>query len=145
MSQEAIFITKWKDEMKKLIKLRFGKLDKDKIENYLDKIIAKNMRNPKAILENNYTNISAKTDILSVLDVIEKNKLIIGGGGVLYNTHISKDNPLIAYIKWLMNERNKHKEERKKYKKFTDEWFTCDIAQLLTKTKNNSLGQKIIY
>lgn len=144
MKDEAIFISKWKNEIKNLIKMRFGKLDKDKIDNYLDEVIANNMRNPKAFIENNYTNMTAKADVLSIIDLIEKNKLIIGGGGVLFQQHNLKENPLIGYIEWTMAQRNVFKKERKKYEKYTDEWFTYEIGQGRMKVKVNSLRQKII-
>lgn len=143
MKQEAIFITKWKDEMKRIIKLRFGKLDKDKVDTYLDNVISRDMKNPRAILENNYTNMSAKTDVLSVIDLIEKNKLLIGAGAIVYSQHSVKDNPLIAYIKWLMSGRKKHKNERDKYKKWTENWFISETAQSNTKVKTNSLWKFI--
>ena len=139
MSQEAIFITRWKEAMKELIKMRFGKLDKDTVNEYLDKIIRTQMRNPKARLENNYIGMVAKTDVLSTIDLIEKNKLVIGGGGVLFQPHYNKPNPITAYIHTLRKLRSHYKKEREKYQKGTFEWLMQDIFQTNTKIKVNAL------
>ena len=139
MKQEAIFITRWKDKVKEIIKLRYGKLDKDKINDYLDNLISKRINNPKMILINNYTNHQAHTDVLSITDLIEKNNLIIGGAGVLFMQHALKVNPLIAYILNVMKLRKVYKDKRDEYPKGSQEWIRFDIAQLNQKIKINSL------
>lgn len=129
--KEAHFITQWKDEMKKRIALRFkGKsLNQEKIEKYLDNLVHDYMVNPKVEIINNYVNANVQTDLLSLIDTINDNQLIIGGGGVLYLQHGIKDNVMYDYIRNLQELRNHHKKERKKYDKGTDEWLQEDIAQ----------------
>lgn len=138
---EAIFITKWKNEMKQRIHMRFKNkpLNDKKIEKYLDKKINEYMVNPKVDVINNYRNATVHTDLLSLIDVIEKNQLIIGGGGVLYVQHGERENIMFDYITNLQNERKFHKKERKKYEKGTDAWLMEDIMQGNVKTKVNSL------
>ena len=96
------------------------------------------MKNHRVTLVNNYTNSVAKTDILSIIDLIENNHLIIGGGGVLYAQHSVKFNPLIEYITYIMAQRKLKKKERAKYDKSSYEWLMADISQLNYKIIINS-------
>lgn len=140
--KEAIALIKWKEKMKEIIKMRYGKdykLDKEKIDKCLDKIIKDNIYNPRVTLVNNYTNMISRTDVLSIIDLIENNNLIIGGSGVLYLPHSVKENPLIGFILHIMEKRKFHKKERNKYEKGTDEWFMEDLLQLIYKIVINSL------
>lgn len=138
---EAIFITKWKNEMKQRVYMRFKDkpLSEKKIDKYLDRKIEEYMVNPKVDVINNYRNATVHTDLLSLIDSIEKNQLIIGGGGVLYLQHGQRENIMFDYITNLQNQRKFHKKERKKYQKGTDEWLVEDIAQGNIKIKVNSL------
>jgi hypothetical protein len=140
MTQEALFITEWKDKMKEVIKSRFGgDLDKHKIDAYLDDVIEKNIYNPRVAIVNNYTNQEAKATVLDLIDLIRKHNLIIGGGGVLYHQHGVKDNILLDYILDLKRLRKVFKDERTKYNEDTDEWIMEDIHQTNVKVKTNSL------
>ena len=140
---EAIFITRWKDKMYSLMKSYYGKdLDREKTYAFLDKEIKKHINNRRITIVNNYTSLIAKSDILSLIDLIEKNQLIIGGGGALYQQHALKENPLIDFITHIMAERKRYKNERKKYDKSSDEWLMNDVSQLNMKIRINSLGTK---
>lgn len=141
--KEAVFITKWKSEMIRRIKLRFPGTpwNEKKINAYLDALVHERMKNPKVVVVNNYRNQSVSTDLLSLIDTIEQNQLIIGGGGVLFVQHDTpgRENVLFGYITDLGNKRNAMKAERKKYDKGTALWVRYDIKQNNTKVKNNSL------
>lgn len=138
---EAIAITRWKEKMYETMKAYYGSdvLDRSKCMDFLDSEIKKNINNRKITLINNYTNVVGKSDILSLVDLIYKNNLIIGGGGVLYYQHSARDNPLIDFIIHIMAERKRWKGERKKYDKSSDEWLMADINQLNKKISINSL------
>lgn len=137
--KEAIFITQWKNEMKERIKLRFKDkpLNDKKIDAYLNEKIKEYMVNPPLQIVNNYREAVVNTDLLSLIDTIEENQLIIGGGGVLFVQHDTpnKKNVLFDYIVNLQNKRNGHKKARKQYEKNSDGWIREDIFQLNTKTK----------
>ena len=104
MREEAVFITQWKDEMKRRIKLRFRdvKLSEKKINKYLDSIISEYMSNPEVDVVNNYREQTVHTDLLSLIDTIHDNQLIIGGGGVLYVQHntTGRENIMFDYIEY---------------------------------------------
>ena len=142
-TKEAIFITEWKEEMRRRIKLRFADkpLSDKKIEKYLNRMVELRMRNPKVTIVNNYRNKVVHTDLLSLIDTIRENNLIIGGGGVLSVQHNTpgKLNVLFKYILMLQATRSNYKNERKKYEKGTAFWVMFNNYQQNTKTNLNSL------
>ena len=141
--KEAIFITKWKDAMKSQILLKYAdkSLSSKKIDKYLDALVEDYISNPQIIVSNNYRNQNVKTDLLSLIDAIEEQQLIIGGGGVLYVQHDTegRENILYDYIVKKQDERSFHKKERKKYPDDSNEWVFEDILQLAIKIIINSL------
>ena len=141
--KEAIFITQWKDEMKERIKLRFPDkpLSDKKINKYLDNVIHLCMVNPKVRVENNYRGKTVHTDLLSLIDTIHDNDLIIGGGGVLYVQQDTegRENVMYKYIISKQGLRNQYKKKRKSYPDDSDEWIYYDILQNATKIIINSL------
>jgi hypothetical protein len=141
--KEAIFLTQWKDEMKERIRMRFPDkpLSEKKIEKYLDNVIHATIKNPKVKVVNNYRNKEVTTDLLSLIDTIYDNDLIIGGGGVLYVQHDTegRENVMYNYIVHKQGTRNKYKASRKQYSDDSDEWIYYDILQNATKIIINSL------
>lgn len=135
------FVTdKWKYEMRKLLKMKYGnKYTKTEIDSKLDTIIDKNLKNPNVSVFNNYSNTSVRTNILELTDSIEQSHLIITGGGCLFMPHGTKPNILIDFILEIMKRRKDAKKMRKNFDKGSDGWLKWDIAQLLNKLVINSL------
>lgn len=133
-------LNKWKNEMSNLISMRYGnKYTKSEINTKLDDIINHKCIDRPISLFNNYTNTSTRTTILELTDVIEKNGLIITGGGCIFLPHGTKPNILIDFIIEIMKRRKDAKKMRKNFDKGTDGWLKWDIAQLLNKLVINSL------
>ena len=131
---------KWKCEMRKLLKMKYGnKYTKTEIDSKLDIIIDKNLKNPNVSVFNNYSNTSVRTNLLDLTDSIEQNQLIITGGGCLFMPHGTKPNILIDFILEFMKRRKDAKKMRKNFDKGSDGWLKWDIAQLLNKLVINSL------
>lgn len=145
MTKESIFLRTWKDEMKELIRIHFPGAKNKKVEAYLDEVIRNNMKNPRAMLINNYKNKQINSDVLTIIDMIEEHNLIIGGAGCLFVQHSERLSILIPYIFDLQEKRNYHKKERKKYPKYSALWLREDIIQNNTKTKVNMLYGAIGY
>ena len=139
---DPIFIQQWKDEMKLIISHRFKgkKLNEKKVDKYLDKVLS-TMKNPEVKIVNNYRNKEVDTDLLSLIDTIHNNDLIIGGGGVLYVQHDTegKENVMYDYISEKQILRSEYKKKRKLCKDGSDEWMYYDILQNATKIIINSL------
>lgn len=139
MSEHHV-ITEWKAEMTKLLKMKYGdKFTKSEINDKLDKIIKKDLKNQNVTVFNNYTNTAVRTNILDLTDSIEANHLIITGGGCLFLPHGTKPNILIDFILEIMKRRKDAKKMRKNFEKGSDGWLKWDIAQLLNKLVINSL------
>ena len=126
--------------MTKLLKMKYGdKFTKSEINDKLDKIIKKDLKNQNVTVFNNYTNTAVRTNILDLTDSIEANHLIITGGGCLFLPHGTKPNILIDFILEIMKRRKDAKKMRKNFDKGSDGWLKWDIAQLLNKLVINSL------
>jgi len=141
--KEAIFISQWKDEMRRRIKLRFkGRpLSEKKIDKYLDKIVHENMVNPQVKVVNNYMNKYVSTDLLSLIDTIHEQQWIIGGGGTLYVQHDTPGRPnlMYDYITSRQELRGNYKKLRKKCPDGSDQWIYYDVLQNAMKVIINSL------
>lgn len=140
MNNNHHVLNEWKNEMSKLLKMKYGnKYSKSEIDDKLDKIINKNLKNPNVSLFNNYSNVSVRTNVLELTDTIENSHLIITGGGCLFMPHGTKPNILIDFILEIMKRRKDAKKMRKNFDKGSDGWLKWDIAQLLNKLVINSL------
>lgn len=143
MRVEYIAIQLWKDEMKTLIAEKYGtKLNKKKVDDYLNRKVMECGKNPKALLINNYINREVITNLLEIIDYIESQKLIIGGEGCLFVQHPENEEDvhiLIKFIRWVQKERGKFKKQRAQFAKGTLEWIAKDLAQNNKKLKINGL------
>ena len=140
---DSVFEHKWKCEMKKRIELRFPdkKLSEKKVEKYLDAVFHKHIKNPKLKIVNNYRGLETETDLLSFIDEVEKNQLILGGGGVVYVQHDTpgRENYMYQYIVTKQKLRGEYKAKRKPFEKGTDDWIFFDNLQVATKIIINGL------
>lgn len=139
--QRSYFLQKWKSEQIAHLRLKYGDIDEKKIEKNLNKIIKDRLYNPFALLENNYLDKVANTDLLAIIDLIASQKPIIGGNGVLFYQHSAKDNPMLRWIKKIMSGRKIAKKTRDTYQKGTEEWAMYDTQQLILKITINSLDK----
>lgn len=137
----SVVILAWKDQIFEFLQNQHPekKLSRAKVDAKLDRIIQENLKNPKVSIINNYTNQNVRSDVLTLMDLIEDNHLIIGGGGTIFHQHETKRNLLIDFIIWIMDQRAFWKKERKKYKKGTYEYHYADLLQLMYKLIINSL------
>lgn len=141
--KQSYFIQQWKEEQKRSMRLKYkDRLDEKKLDKALDKLIRDKLYVPVALLENNYLQKTAQTDLLQIIDFIHLNHPIIGGNGVLYYQHKQRENPMLDWIISIMDGRKLAKKMRAKFPKGTAEWLLYDIKQILYKLTINSLGQK---
>lgn len=149
MKMEAIdtftFLVNWKKSTMDSLLLIDPSLNKKMVNTALDEIIFNMINNRELALVNNYTNKIAKTDVLSLINMIYDNNLLLAGAGVLFLPHDAKPNPLIDFILYIMGQRAKFKKIRKKYAKFSEEWYEADRSQNSKKLVINSLYGAIGY
>lgn len=133
------FIQEWKDAMWELIKVQYPDMQKKKAMTYLDGVIEKEIHNIPITLINNYTNKVLQIDVLSLVDMVRRYNLILGGGGVLYYSHADKPNILLDFIRHVKTQRSVAKKARKNFDKGTFQWKMLDLLQLNMKLVINSL------
>ena len=66
------YLYEWKEKTKEIIRMQYpdSELSDKKIDKYLDNIIEKNLKNPRLLLVNNYTNKISRVDTLQLIDII---------------------------------------------------------------------------
>lgn len=135
------YLYEWKEKTKEIIRMQYSdsELSDKKIDKYLDNIIEKNLKNPRLLLVNNYTNKISRVDTLQLIDIIRSKNLLCAGGGCLFVQHRAKRNILIEFILYVMDSRAGAKKLRKTFEKGTDEWEDADRMQLAFKLIINSL------
>ena len=137
---QSYFIDQWKEEQKSALRLKYkNRLNEKKLDAALNKLIEKRLYVPTALLENNYLQKTAQTDLLQIIDFIHTNNPIIGGNGVLYYQHKQKENPMLDWIISIMDGRKLAKKMRAKFPKGTAEWLSYEMRQLMLKIIINSL------
>jgi len=144
--KKHVYIENWKEEVKRLLNLKYGKknIDNDKMEQYIDKIIADNLVNPEADMVNNYSNVLVQSNLLEVIDFFTEKNLIISPSATLFRQH-DGTNPLVEFISELKILRNVLKKKRKVYDEFSSEWRHFNLGQLNKKLKLNILYGSIGY
>lgn len=138
--KESILLTKWKEEMSAIIRMKYGDIvGKKEIDEFLNSQIKDNIHNIKCEVVNNYKKVSVATDVLSLVDLIYKNDIILGGDGVMFIQHGLTPNPIIDFINETMALRKQYKKKRKDYPKGSFEYMMLDMNQLNQKIRINSL------
>lgn len=142
MNRKSKMVERWKKHTMNVVRERFGDtISMIKVEEYLDQIIASELKDPTVYVVNNQKRIVSTIDLLALTESIEDQNLLIGGASVLFCQHDQMKNPVRNFI---LRQRNKRKEEKKKrdtYDKVLnpEEWMKWDIKQLNTKILQNSL------
>lgn len=142
MNRKSKMVERWKKHTMDVVRERYGDtISMIKVEEYLDQIIASELKDPTVYVVNNQKRIVSTIDLLALTESIEDQNLLIGGASVLFCQHDQMKNPVRNFI---LRQRNKRKEEKKKrdtYDKVLnpEEWMKWDIKQLNTKILQNSL------
>lgn len=135
-------VERWKKHTMDVVRERYGDtISMIKVEEYLDQVIASELKDPTVYVVNNQKHKVFTSDLLALTESIEDQNLLIGGASVLFCQHDQMKNPVRNFI---LRQRNKRKEEKKKrdtYDKVLnpEEWMKWDIKQLNTKILQNSL------
>lgn len=118
--------------------LQYPKAARKKLDSYLDEVIDRRLQNMTVDLINNYRGKIVHTDFLSLIDHIEKNQLIIGGGATLFVPHTTKDNPAIHYLMDNIAQRKVIKRRLKSLEYGSTLYRVTDNLQINKKLKNNT-------
>lgn len=143
--KEAAIVRKWKDFVLRIVKYRFGdSINLKKVERLLDKMAEKELKNPQVYLINNTRRQVVSADALSITDMIDKEKLVVGGANTLFVPHDNMPNPMRDFIIAGQKGRKAAKKERDTYDRVGDEhnrrmWDMLNNRQNNLKIRLNSL------
>ena len=116
MNRKSKMVERWKKYNMDIIRERFGDtISMIKVEEYLDRIIASELKDPTVYVVNNQKRIVSTIDLLALTESIDDQNLLIGGASVLFCQHDQMKNPVRNFI---LRQRNKRKEEKKDKKRF---------------------------
>ena len=139
-TKDYIFIKEWKKENRKLLKRLHPEFSKKEIDDFLDDLIKDRLRNPNCTLNNNYANVTIKSNLLEIYDWIKRTKPICGGFGVFYKNQHEVVNPLAIMIQKFLTSRKKFKGKLRFIPdKNSYEYKTYDRKQLSEKISANSI------
>lgn len=101
----------WKNEALNLISVvNGGKIPSNYVNDKLDELISKRLKNSNVTLHNNYNNMTQETTLLDTLDWIILNKPILTPSGTLFKQHSQAENPIADILEELGKDRKAFKK-----------------------------------
>lgn len=109
--KDSEYLTICRDKIEKSIIKSHPEWDEKKVKEKIDKIILRELKNPKVIADNNYTHQTQSTTLLTILDWALETKPIIAGNGTFYKQHADSDNPNAEMVDGFLVDRKKYKKQ----------------------------------
>ena len=139
MKHESKFLKKYKKEMMDIVSITYPNMEKSKIENVIDDLIKKRLRNPQVTLDNNYTGERRDSTLLSVLDWTYDRKPIICGNATFYKNQHESINPIAKMLEGFLSDRKMYKKKMFEIEDSTSARYKdLDRSQLNEKINSNS-------
>lgn len=136
--KDNYFIKDWMNTVSNSVKLMYPDIPDNELEEFLYKIIDKNIKVPIATLDNNYVKTTKEVDVLTLMQWIKDNDFIIAGNGTIFKNHNQEYNPSIHFLIDLKKSRDSIKSAMKKLDPKTYEYAMKDMGQLNEKLLMNS-------
>ena len=134
-----MFEDMWCNQAKQSLMMAHPDWDEAVVDEKLHTIFNMRVKDKSCMLTNNYKNTSVRTSLLTVISILLKGNMILGGDGCIYLQHDTDLSLLYIWIQKLLKERKMLKKERDKYDKGTTLWLKYDLAQNNKKVMINSL------
>lgn len=90
-------------------------------------------------VNNNYSEQTLETDVLSLANELINKGAILTTQGVLFSRHGAVKNPFYNFIQYLLDKRDEAKTEMKKYPKGSEQWNKYNLLQQNYKVACNAL------
>ena len=110
MKSNSKFLNKYKKEMTDIMLSIDPSLDKTMVEDIIYDMIKDNVKNPRVILDNNFTGESRDTTLLSVFDWTFDRNPIICGNGTFYKNQYEAINPIAKMLEGFLTQRKAYKK-----------------------------------
>lgn len=134
-----MFEDKWCAQAKQSLMMAHPDWDENIVDEKLHTIFNMKVKDKPCMLTNNYKNTSVRTSLLTVISILLKGTMILGGDGCIYVQHDTDLSLLYIWIQRLLKERKTLKHKRDEYDKGTTLWLKYDLAQNNKKVMINSL------
>lgn len=134
-----MFEDKWCQQAKQTLQAAHPEWADDVLDEKLHTIFNVRVRDPKCMLTNNYRNVSTRTTLMTIYNILLKGNCVLGGDGCIFVQHETQLSLLAVWIKKLLKERKELKNMRDTFDKGTPEWIKYDLAQNNKKIMINSL------
>ena len=105
------FLKSYRNQAKRCLKQMHPDWDDDFLKKEIDKIIMRDLMNPPAKLQNNYTHEERDTHLVSVFDWSIKTNPIIAANGTFFKQHKDAINPNALMVDEFLTQRAKIKKE----------------------------------
>ena len=136
--KDSEYVKRYKKRMMQSIKLINPDWSSDKVEKIIDKMIDKQIKNPKVIMDNNFTGEQKEASLISVFDWTFANKPIIAGNGTFYKNQYQALNPTANMLMDMLKTRKATKKKMFRYPEGSDEYKDLDRQQKNHKINANS-------
>lgn len=134
-----MFEDMWCEQAKRTLKLAHPDWDEEVMDEKLHTIFNMKVKDKSCMLTNNYKNTSVRTSLLTIISILLKGNMILGGDGCIYVQHDTDLSLLYIWIQRLLKERKQLKRLRDQNDKGTVLWLKYDLAQNNKKVMINSL------
>lgn len=135
-------IIKYKDSMRKCMKLYYPESKTRDIEAALNYSINKRYHESNASVVNSYTHKKADMTLLAVSDYIASKEPIVTAFGTMFKKHADVPNPMATVVQSFLDKRSEDKKMMFKFPKGSEDFEKYNLLQQLDKIDAN--GWEII-
>lgn len=134
-----IVFRKYKDSIHRIMPYLLPTVSHDELENAINYSINKRFKNADCMINNNYKEKTANTNLLKLTEYIISRKPIITSYGCLFTQHGEVPNPLEKLIGEFASIRNGFKKEMLKYPKGSELFNKYNLLQVVAKVDTNAI------
>ena len=112
--------------------------EEDQIGEIVDKMIEKEVQNPKVTMDNNFTGEQKEASLISVFDWTMKTQPIMAGNGTFYKNQYQAINPTATMLINMLKNRKAIKKRMFQFPESSEEYKDLDRGQRNEKVNANS-------
>ena len=137
--KELKIFNKYRNVMFRNIKLLLPELSNEEIARAINYSINKRIYNTPCIIDNNYKEQKANTNLIALYKYIQDNEPILTSYGCLFHRHGTVPNPTYQMIQAFGDRRTSFKKKMLEYPKGSDEYNRYNLMQQVAKVDVNAI------